>query len=68
MKIYFAGYKDNVPVVYCDNGDGIIYVSHNKRRTIQAAHNLAKIWNGHERKKAKKSPSITLEDFKPKRI
>lgn len=56
MNKYFAGYNDNVPVVYCDDGMGLIHISHKNRRTIQAAHNLAKIWNGHERKKQRKKP------------
>lgn len=56
MNTYFAGYQNKVPVVYCDDGMGLIWVSHKNRRTIQAAHNLAKIWNGHERKRHRKNP------------
>jgi len=60
MNRYFAGYKDKVPVVYCDDGMGFIRILHKKRRTIQAAHNLEKIWNGHERKKQRKSPNTNV--------
>lgn len=58
MKHYFAGYKYSVPVVYCDSGAGYVYVAFDNRRTIQAAHNIAKAWNKHEQyEMARKNPS-----------
>lgn len=61
MEHYFAGYHNGVPVVFCDDNMGFVRISHKKRRTIQSAHNVAKIWNAHVRKKSKKCPD-TVND------
>ena len=60
MNKYFAGYYNRRPCVYVDDGMGMIRVHKKNRRTIQAAHNMAKLWNGHERKKARKNPRYVL--------
>lgn len=55
MNQYFAGYHNKVPCVYVDDGMGMVRIHLKNRRTIQAAYNIAKVWNGHERKKKRKS-------------
>jgi hypothetical protein len=56
MNHYFAGYNNKVPCVYVDDGMGMVKIHLKNRRTIQAAHNIAKVRNAHERKKKRKSP------------
>jgi len=51
MTQYFAGYYNNRPAVYADDGFGYVRLFIKDRRTIQAAHNIAKLWNASERKK-----------------
>lgn len=58
MNTYFAGYKGKVPVVYCDDGMGLIWVSHKNIRAISTAHNIAKVWNAYERKNSRKIPGL----------
>ena len=50
MEKYFAGYHNGKPCVFHDNGMGFVRVSHKNRRTIQAAHGMAKTWNAHIKK------------------
>ena len=57
MDTYFGGYYNNRAAVYCDDGMGFIRVHIKNRRTIQAAHDIAKIWNAHVRKKYNKKTS-----------
>jgi hypothetical protein len=56
MDQYFAGYYNNKPAVYADDGMGMIRVHVKNIRTIQSAHNIAKVWNAHVRKRRRKSP------------
>jgi len=53
MDKYFAGYYNKRPAVYCDDEFGLIRVHLKNRRSIHAAHNLAKNWNSHVRRKQK---------------